>query len=368
MRNFGLILILVSTLAVACGDDDANNTSSNNATTNNATTNNATSNNATTNNATTNNATTNNATTNNATTGNNDDPVAVVRPGEGAVVPSDAADIVLAWTGGGPPYAVEFGADEGSLAVVATVMLNQTMLDTADAGVTADSSYVWRVTSRAGTADEVVGPVWAFDTVALGLDPCAGDPSVETDGQTLGTVQVGTTCWLDANLVYGNPLEDDSVDDRRIDKLCPRDGCQTNAYYTGWELYQWYDPDVENLAAREVAICPTGWVLPTQTQVEELETTLSDAQLAAFFPLDDGREPQVESLGECIVEGEFEFCTSFIAPELAENRAALWLAGTPTMDGLDYFTVTYANDTTTVDYGVRGASYAHSVRCVEDVQ
>jgi uncharacterized protein (TIGR02145 family) len=276
----------------------------------------------------------------------------------------DEGFFFLRWSGGFTPYEVEFGPSGDSLQRLATVTdARELPISTEQLGIGVDENWFWRVTSAAGTDQEEVGPIWSFRTTSDALPTCPNQPTVQFEGETYGTLLVGNTCWLDRNITAGVEVADRTRDDQVLEKLCPGGGCDDNAFYTAWEMYNSYPADVRDLSGRDRVVCPDGWDIPTQQQVGELVASISPFDLSNFFPLDDSRVPQSRDLETCTVNNQTVACTSFIGSGNSDRTAYLWMQGTVTDLGHQYFRVEFDNGTWTANYGRRGGSFANSVRC-----
>ena len=102
--------------------------------------------------------------------------------------------------------------------------------------------------------------------------PCPGIPTIEYDGKTYNTIQIGNQCWLKENLDVGirvsgilNP-ENNGI----IEKYCYKDDSTYCDTYGG--LYQWNEAMQYTNMEGEQGICPQGWHIPTIAEFETLRT------------------------------------------------------------------------------------------------
>jgi uncharacterized protein (TIGR02145 family) len=296
-------------------------------------------------------------------------PLTYLRPRDETILTLDRTEISLRWNGGEPPYVIEFGDDGASLQELGSVMGNEFLVSVADEGLVAGSSYAWRVTATGGEQPEE-GPIWTFSTVEIDLPECNLGSTIEHGGRDYDLVLVGTTCWFASNLTIGVDSGDRTVNDEILEKLCPVGDCERSAYYTGYEIFQFYSEDAVDLDGRTPVACPDGWTLPTQAQVEEVAATLSSQQLAGFFPLEGYRSAGegMERLDECVVTGEFDLCTNFLDAETDVNASYLWIDGAFDNDnGMEYAVIERANGDSGMyvpNFGQRYPSFGHAVRCV----
>ena len=96
----------------------------------------------------------------------------------------------------------------------------------------------------------------------------------DTNNPTYGTVEIGTQCWLARNLNVGTITTslNGQTNDGVIRKWCyygtTTAGCD-NSNYGG--LYQWNEAMGYVTTAGAQGICPTGWHIPTDTEIMTLE-------------------------------------------------------------------------------------------------
>ena len=100
--------------------------------------------------------------------------------------------------------------------------------------------------------------------------PCKDLQSVEYEGKTYTTVQIGGQCWLKENLDVGMMINgnQESVDNGTVEKYC-FNNLQSNCNTYGG-FYQWEEAMGYKLIAATQGICPPGWHIPTYAEVETL--------------------------------------------------------------------------------------------------
>ncbi|MBE0649165.1 MAG: PKD domain-containing protein [Bacteroidales bacterium] len=86
------------------------------------------------------------------------------------------------------------------------------------------------------------------------------------DNRTYPTVQLGTQCWMTANLNYGNVIVSslDQRDNCIPEKYCVNDNPAKCTQYGG--LYQWTEIMRYTTDNSAQGFCPPGWHLPTETE------------------------------------------------------------------------------------------------------
>lgn len=123
--------------------------------------------------------------------------------------------------------------------------------------------------------------------------PCPSIPTVTYAGKTYNTVQIGSQCWLKENLNVGTMIDPSTGGDGSgnqtnnsvIEKYCYSDDEANCTTYGG--LYQWaeavnYQNGATNTSSPSPAfsgniqgICPSGWHIPTKTELQTLSTYVS---------------------------------------------------------------------------------------------
>jgi len=106
------------------------------------------------------------------------------------------------------------------------------------------------------------------------------------DGKTYPTVQLGTQCWMSANLNYGSSIAGtlSQSDNCQVEKYCYNDDASNCTVYGG--LYQWDELMQYQSTVPLQGLCPPGWHIPTQAEWMVLFTWYQEQALAAK-PLQD---------------------------------------------------------------------------------
>ena len=94
---------------------------------------------------------------------------------------------------------------------------------------------------------------------------CGNNLTDIRDAKTYPTVQIGTQCWMAANLNYGNQISPSQVqfDNCVAEKYCYNDNplnCTNNG-----GLYQWDEMMKYDDTPAGQGLCPPGWHVPTET-------------------------------------------------------------------------------------------------------
>lgn len=112
--------------------------------------------------------------------------------------------------------------------------------------------------------------------ISIGLPPpapCPGTPTVEYEGKTYNTVQIGKQCWLKENLNVGTmiPGMQNAQQGNGPEKYCYNDN-ETNCDTDGG-LYQWDELMSYSTTEGARGICPHGWHVPTKEEFHTLRVT-----------------------------------------------------------------------------------------------
>ncbi|MFH1197153.1 MAG: FISUMP domain-containing protein [bacterium] len=104
---------------------------------------------------------------------------------------------------------------------------------------------------------------------------CPGVQSITYEGETYGTVRIGSQCWLKENLNVGNRINGnkDQQSGNGIEKYCYDDN-ETNCDTYGG-LYQWNEAMQYNITEGTRGICPPEWHIPTEAEFKTLEMVVN---------------------------------------------------------------------------------------------
>lgn len=134
--------------------------------------------------------------------------------------------------------------------------------------------------------------IFFFPIIVFCQDTCTGTPTVVYGGMTYNTVQIGTQCWLRENLNIGTQIDGSTsqTNNSVLEKYCYNNDTNNCNIYGG--LYQWAEMvQYLNGATNTViwnpvptgnvqGICPTGWHIPTNTEVATFVTYLGGSIVA----------------------------------------------------------------------------------------
>ena len=106
---------------------------------------------------------------------------------------------------------------------------------------------------------------------------CGYDLVDSRDGQSYGTVQLGSQCWMSRNMVYNNGCSNAPWTNNLDTGWC---GCYNNNEAncnTYGRLYQWSAAMNSSTVESEQGVCPSGWHIPTINEILALLSYLSSA-------------------------------------------------------------------------------------------
>ena len=104
---------------------------------------------------------------------------------------------------------------------------------------------------------------------------CSGMPTVSYSGKTYNTVQIGAQCWLKENLDVGTRINGsiEPTNNGTIEKYCYNDDTANCTKYGG--LYSWYEAMQYDVTPEAKGICPNGWHIPTNVELQALSSTVN---------------------------------------------------------------------------------------------
>jgi uncharacterized protein (TIGR02145 family) len=117
-------------------------------------------------------------------------------------------------------------------------------------------------------------PVLMGDTLDLGNLTieryCPGNAYIIYESKTYNTVQIGGQCWLKENLDVGTRINNNQfqTNNGTIEKYCYDNDPNNCIIYGG--LYQWNETMQYSTIPGTQGICPIGWHIPTQNELEGL--------------------------------------------------------------------------------------------------
>ncbi|MCX6792876.1 MAG: prepilin-type N-terminal cleavage/methylation domain-containing protein [Candidatus Falkowbacteria bacterium] len=134
-----------------------------------------------------------------------------------------------------------------------------------------------------------------------GIAPCGQATVIDVDGNTYNTVKVGTQCWMKENLrtkkyPNGNCINpgcpNASVADNGLGRSCYNN--DENICTSDGALYTWAAVMNGSTTAGAQGICPSGWHIPSDTELHTLEQYLTDVGQTC-----DANRSLSAGLGDC---------------------------------------------------------------------
>lgn len=135
------------------------------------------------------------------------------------------------------------------------------------------SKYYWKIVVKRTGGASATSPVWSFTT--KGDIRCAASPTVtDKDGNKYDTVQIGSQCWMNANLAVGKLTISSQTDNNIAEKNCYKGDGDPDCP----GLYIWNE--LMNHGGGG-SLCPAGWHVPT---VDEWKLLINHADFKRFDP------------------------------------------------------------------------------------
>ena len=115
-------------------------------------------------------------------------------------------------------------------------------------------------------------------TVGGGVS-CPGLPTVVYEGKTYHTILIGNQCWLKENLDVGSMITSNTSADNQTnngvkEKYC-YDNNSANCDQYG-AFYQWDEAMQYSISQGARGICPSGWHIPTNAELQTLENFVNN--------------------------------------------------------------------------------------------
>ncbi len=195
--------------------------------------------------------------------------------------------------------------------------------------------------------------------------PCPGIPTIDYGGKTYHTVQINNQCWLKENLNIGTMINGSIGQSNNgiIEKYCYNNDSLNCEIYGGY--YQLNEAlHYVNLNGTQ-GICPTGWHVPTRSELGEVEDALNgDSNAMKAIGQGTGSGAGTNTSGfSLLIAGQYNPYTQIV--EDVNKMAYLWTSSEYDTDYfltlLIYAQVPFFND---IHYYV---TYGNSVRCLNNL-
>ena len=111
---------------------------------------------------------------------------------------------------------------------------------------------------------------WSITTTCVNEWASCGDDYTDCDdGQSYGTVEIGTQCWFSDSMNVGTYVTADGTDNGVIEKRCYGDN-ESNCDIYG-AIYEWNEAMTYSTTQGARGICPSGWHIPSYADWTILE-------------------------------------------------------------------------------------------------
>ncbi len=166
-------------------------------------------------------------------------------------------------------YDVYFGTDNPPATKVSSA---QTDNNLSRSGLNDATTYYWQVVAKDNHGGSASSPVWSYTTAS----PWFCTYQVVYSRKTYNTVEIGTQCWMKENLDIGTMISGvaTQTDNSIVEKYCYNNdpaNCTTLGAF-----YQWNEAMKYSTTEGTQGICPSGWHIPTNVEMQTLKTTVSD--------------------------------------------------------------------------------------------
>ena len=208
-------------------------------------------------------------------------------------------------------------------------------------------------------------------------NPCPNVATVVYEGKTYNTVAIGDQCWLKENLDVGTRINGMvyQTNNGTIEKYCYNDSPDSCIKYGG--LYQWaeavqYKNGATNTTSPSPAftgniqgICPTGWHIPTNAELQTLGTTVSNnGTTLKAIGQGTGTGAGTNTSGfSALMAGSRDYDGGFSALGVFTYFWSSTEYHTTTYAG--YMLLYYNGSPIVFDYGYKGSGF--NVRCLNDL-
>jgi uncharacterized protein (TIGR02145 family) len=251
---------------------------------------------------------------------------------------------------------------------------------------TQQQAYVWAYTDCGNSPT-------AYLQQVTQAGPCT-TATVDYEGVTYHTLQMGTQCWLKENLNIGTKIDKntDQTNNSVVEKYCYNDDEANCSTYGG--LYQWaelvqYMNGATNTAnwnpvpaGNVQGLCPPGWHIPSNNDYIALRSIISNLVTTSMGATQEGRAMRENSsYGHWAApanpahEGNNYTGFTAVGPGYRNTispaywasfnaGAFLWTSTTYSQTASTCYTLT--NSTTYISSGTPTKTYGLSVRCLKD--
>jgi uncharacterized protein (TIGR02145 family) len=191
------------------------------------------------------------------------------------------------------------------------------------------------------------------------------------DNTVYNTVSIGTQCWMKQNMRVGTRINAATAQSNNgaIEKYCYSDtdaNCTSNnPNQPDGGLYTWNEAMQYSTTAGAQGICPSGWHIPTDTELYVLEnavdSSINNPGATGWRGTDGGTK--LKAGGSSGFEGSL---AGYANSGSFNNRGTDGLFWSSSESGTDAWTRYLHSGYATVYRNTYAKSYAFSVRCLKD--
>jgi uncharacterized protein (TIGR02145 family) len=222
---------------------------------------------------------------------------------------------------------------------------------------------VWTVSTACGSSTDTLN--LSFAAPAFNCGDALTDVR---DSQVYPTVQVGTQCWMAANLNIGSQVVSSigQSNNGSAEKYCYQNNATNCDIYGG--LYEWNEAMNYSSSEGAQGLCPAGWHLPTDAEWSTMEAFLGGVSVAGGKLKEMGTSHWLSpntnasnSSGMTMLPGGYEYNSSF---GNLGNRSYIWTSTSNDSVTSWMRSQYFSSPTSGRNTGNRGSGF--SVRCIMD--
>jgi uncharacterized protein (TIGR02145 family) len=194
---------------------------------------------------------------------------------------------------------------------------------------------------------------------------CGFDLIDVRDDQVYPTVQIGSQCWMAANLNVGEFVAYPPSNNQIIEKYCPGNFPWNCDLYGG--LYRWDEMMNYQTTEGSQGICPDGWYIPKLSDFDQLSAFLGGSDVSGGKMKETGNTYWINNVGATNSSGfsgrgaGMHTGTGFI--RFMENGR--YYSSTTASNATQTFYLALANNNTFGGTATVGKGYFQSVRCIK---
>lgn len=190
-----------------------------------------------------------------------------------------------------------------------------------------------------------------------------GASKVSYGGKDYNTVLIGDQCWLKENLDVGTMVNGNTsqTDNSIVEKYCYNNNPANCTTYGG--LYQWEELMEYVTTEGAQGICPDGWHIPTQAEIESLILTVGgNGNSLKATDQGSGSGQGTDDYGfSALLAGNKQTNSSFVDLTL---RGHFWSS---TLNGGNTYRIYLWDDRSDITpHNAPYGTYGFSVRCIKD--